>query len=739
MMIADTDLPARLSAPEAVVWQLVVWPQPLREEVLLGLLRQWATQHDALPLVLEARSDVTGVEYLVGCQARYAAVVKRSIEQLVVGSVVLGHDPAKRRPVQTVRRVRLSSTLRPLEPVSRIASSRAILSALTAVQRGEQLVIQVVLGAGRRPALPPARSARDGQSIVSKLLYGVQIEARPDVRQALIRKLGTHGFATTIRLGTQAGTDVRRKHLLLGLASAVRTVESAGVHLKLVPDNPVRVNTPRVSRSLWTPTQHLNVLEVNHLLAWPVTDRDTDAPLPGQPPKHPKPLPPTASVLSGQRIVATANAPGSTGTIGYNILDALRHTWAIGPSGTGKSTLLLNLIVQDLEAGRPLVVIEPKDLIADVLQRIPANRVNDVVLLDPLDTQAVVGINPLARAPGDDRTPELVADSLFGTFAALYGESLGPRSADILRNCLQILASRDDASLAMVPLLLTNPAFRRSLTGSAMRDDPFSAGPFWAWFDSLSPEAVATVTAPLANKLRPLLTRQLRAVLAQRTPRFNIRQVLSGENKVLLAPLQPGVLGKESAQLLGAILVSELWQAIRERASVPEPARVPVICYIDECQEYLKMPTDIGEALAQARSLRAGFVLAHQYQKQLPAAMLDAFRNNCRSIVAFQLAAGDAKDMAAGQSLLAPEDFSALPAYGIYSRLIRDNSVQPWVSGTTLAPAPVTSHPDRIRQLSRQQFGQPLGDIEAGFAALLTKHGTDRATGAPQSRKARQL
>ena len=158
--------------------------------------------------------------------------------------------------------------------------------------------------------------------------------------------------------------------------------------------------------------------------------------------------------------MATASAPGVEGSLAYNVTDALRHTWILGPSGTGKSTLLLNLILQDLEADRPIVVIEPKDLIADLLARVPEKRKGDIVVLDPFD-EAPVGINPLDAAHRHGRSPEVVADSLFGTFKAIWGDSLGPRSADILRNCLDLLARRNDASLVMLPLLLTNPGFRR--------------------------------------------------------------------------------------------------------------------------------------------------------------------------------------------------------------------------------------------------------------------------------------
>ena len=675
---------------------------------------------------------MTGVEYLVGSQLRHATAVRRSIEQMVSGSVVTSFDPADRPNLTIARRLRLSSTARVIEPDNAIGSTRSILSALTAVKKNERLVIQAILGPRHQPALPPPEPKVDHQSVVSKLTYGLLPDRRPDARQALARKLGQHGFDVVLRVGVHALSDERRRALLLGLVAALNTVETAGVHLRLAPDKPGRVNNPRSSWSLFMPSQHLSVPEVSHLLAWPISDHDE--PFPGQPPQHPKPIRPTAALQSGERIVAMANAPGAQGPITYGVTDAMRATWVTGPPGVGKSSLFENLIVQDLQAGRPVVVIEPKDLVADLLERIPENRMDDVVVLDPLDS-APVGINPLDGKHRGGRTPQVVADSLFSMFRSIYGDSLGHRSADILRNSLQVLARRDDASLVMLPLLLSNPGFRRSLTQAAIREDPYAAGPFWQWYDGLSPEAVASITAPLSNKLRPLMTKQLRAVLAQRNPKFNIRQVLN-EGKVLFVPLQKGVIGPEAAQLLSAAVLYELYQAILERVGMPEHSRIPVMVYVDEVQEFLRFSDDLSESLAVVRSLKCAYHLAHQHEAQLPKPMLEAFRNTIRNRICFQLQPGDAKNAATGQSVLTPEDFNQLPAFHIYANLMRDNSIQPWVSGVTLPPPPKTSDPEEVRRRSRERYGQPLDDIEAGFAELLDSTSDQPMTGRRKRRQA---
>lgn len=729
-----TDSRDATASAGSLVWQQLFWPQPFTEATALGLLRHWAAQSHAPQLILEARTDVTGVEYLIGSQLRHAAAVRRAVEQLVDGAIVTTSDAGDREGVTTARRIQLSTNARQLEPADVVASHRSILHALTAVGKNERLTIQVVLGPRQHPKGVPAETRRNNQLVVSKLLHGVLSDNRPGARQALAHKLGQHAFSAAVRLGVEAPTAERRKSLLLGLAAAMGTAESSDVRVTLRPERAHRMNTPRASWSVFTPSQRLTITEVARLSGWPIADHDEH--FPGQPPLHPRPVRPSAALQSGQRVVARASAPGAGSTIGHDTTDALRHTWVIGPNGVGKSTLLLNLILQDLEADRPIVVIEPKDLIADLLARIPEKRRDDIVVLDPFDNTPV-GINPLDAKHRHGRSPEVVADSLFGTFKAIWGDSLGPRSADILRNCLDLLARRDDASLVMLPLLLTNRGFRRRLTRNIMERDPFAAGPFWSWFDSLSPEATATTIAPLSNKLRPLLSKPLRDVLAQQHPRFNVRQVLR-EKKVLLVPLQKGVIGPENAQLLGALVVAELWQAIRERAGTPEGRRDPVMVYIDEVQDYLRLPTDLGDALATARSLGAGFHLAHQYEKQLPPSMLDAFRNNARSRICFQLQAGDAKEMTAGQSALSIEDFTRLPAHHVYASLVRDNAVQPWASGVTKPAPEPTSDPADIRRRSRQRYGQSVAEIETSFATLIENAASADSSediGAPRRRR----
>ncbi len=709
--------------PESLVWMQVWFPRPFSDDAAHGLLRYLAALEHQPQIILEARArierDKPGVtiEHLIGTKLKYSERIKQAIESLVPGSMVVMLGDPKRTPTTVARRVKMSTTTQLLEPVSPLASVKAIRHALTAVTGRETLVLQVILGPRHRPQLPPVEPTRDDQSLMSKVVFGLQPETRTEVKKSVSIKQAQHGFSAVIRIGVSAFGEQRRKSLLLGLASALGTVNTPGVHLRLGGENVKRLNAPRATWPLWPlvgGVNHLAVTEAVRLIGWPVSDKEEA--FPGQGSLHPKKVRPTPALLNGSRIIAKANAPGVEGHLSYNVDDAMKHTWVLGPSGTGKSTLLLNLIVGDLEAGRPVVVIEPKDLITDLLSRIPEARKRDIVILDPLDDYPV-SINPLDRLQSGTE-PEVVADQFFHVFHKLYGESLGRRSGDILRESLKAIALRKDPSLIMLPIILTEKKFRDPLVQKAVDRDPFAAGTFWDWYRGLSPEGIMNNIAPLSNKVRPFLDRYLRGVLAQQHARFNVRQVLE-QNKVLLVQLQPGVVGPERAQLMAAMILSELWNSIQERAAIPESQRDDLMIYVDEVQSFLNLPVNLDDALATARSLRAGFHFAHQYESQLPAPMLKAFKNNARNKIAFQLGADDADDMAKGQSVLSKEDFFLQPAHHIYANLVRHNSVQPWTSGETLPPPPKTSDPNEIRQLSREQYGRPRDEIEAEFRELL--------------------
>lgn len=693
---------------DAFVWQQLHWQRPVTAYGVTELLRLWASDPRQPLLVLEARSSGRGVQFFLGVSRDSLSYLRHQLRHVIRGTQltdpIQGHRPA----LSASGTLRLSRSQRPLSTTDPEAIVRAILAALVRVHKGEEIALQIVLGPRRI-----AQVVSNTSSVANELPFLLTLPTPQDgeARSALRDKRSEPAFRATIRVGATAATRPRRRALLAGLLNALRMAQSPGVSIRLLPDLPSRLHR---GSSPWRWPLTLNVAELTGLLGWPVGETD----LPGVPALHPVLLPPesTASRRAPERVVALSTAPGQERPIGPSVAASLHHTWVVGPTGSGKSTLLANLIVQDIKAGRSVVVIEPKgDLVDDVLARIPKSREADVVVLDPTDP-APVGCNPLAgRASAEVR-----ADALLSVFRSLFADSWGPRTQDIVHACLLTLARHDEASLPMVPLLLTNSIFRKPVTRKVAAADPIALGPFWAWYEALSDAERGAAIAPVMNKLRAfLLDPRIRGVLGQTNPRFDMAQVFS-DRKILLVPLRRGTLGQTSAQLLGSLIVAQLWQASQARAGLPASRRAPVMVYIDEVQDYLHLPTELADSLAQARGLGVGFTLAHQYLGQLPRELRAGLLSNVRSRVCFQLGHDDAAVMAKGHPELAADDFGALEAFRVYASLLAHGRGSRYVSGRTLPLDPATSDPQAIHRLSSEGYGTPRGDIERTITDLAT-------------------
>lgn len=706
------------ASSRTLAWRELHWRRPLDPLAVLSCLRQWAADQRSPRVMLEARATPGRVRYLVGSHP--SALHDVLVPLRLIGATAIKVDGV-REPVTAAGHLRASTRHRPLRSDQPDGVVRAILGALTDVRKDEVSVLQIVLGPRRIPLAVPNQSPSSVIAPWWQVAWrgdGGQIDG--EKRSALRTKVGDHGFAATMRLGVCAASADRRRRLILGILAAIRTSEASGVQLRLVHDRASHVND--ASPPCRWPLR-LGVAELTALTGWPLGDDD----LPGQPAAHPRLLPPAPGTTGKTRIIGDATASTAGVHLALPASQALHHLHVIGPTGAGKSTMLASLICQDIAAGHGVIVIEPKgDLVDDVLGQIPEHRIDDVVILDPSDP-APVGLNPL---DGRGRRPELVADSVLAIFKQLYGAAIGPRSQDILYASLLTLARRPDASLVMLPLLFANPGFRRSLTAGI--DDPLFLDGFWAGFEAWSDAERAAATAPAMNKLRPLLRPGVRGVLGQRQPRFDIARVFT-QQKILLVPLRRGVIGAEAAGLLGSLVMASVWGAIQAQAAVPAQRRRPVMVYVDEVQDYLHLGTDLGDALAQARGYGAGFTLSHQLLDQLPRDMRSAVLANARSRICFQLPPGDAVLLAKGHPELTAADLSALGQYEIYASLFAHGRVQPYASGRTLAPPKAIRRPDEVRRRSRDRYGRPLDQIEAGFADLLDT--SDLTQSAPGRRR----
>ncbi|MDP9340537.1 MAG: type IV secretory system conjugative DNA transfer family protein [Actinomycetota bacterium] len=611
---------------------------------------------------------------------------------------------------------------RPLRTDDVGAVAASLLTALQPLRDGEQMALQWTLA--------PTRPER-GRGWLAALIDGTantSEEIDPEARRAAKAKHASPLYQAAGRLGVVAESPARAAELLHRLTAALHAANQPGVNLyrRRIPSSwAARRLRARTLPSGPYPCL-LNARELAGLVAFPIGSRA----LPGLELGGSKQLPPPADLPTTGRVIAISNFPGIERTLAITIADSLVHLHVMAPTGAGKSALLLNLIRQDIAAGYCVIVVDPKgDLIADILRRLPAHRVGDVVVLDPLDEERPVGLNVLA---GAEDGPELVVERLVATFHQLWRDSWGPRTDDILRAGLTTLLHEPSMTLAELPLLLTDPHFRARLVGRL--DDPVALEPFWGWYEGLSDAERAAAIGPVMNKLRAfLLRRRVRNVIGQ-PEGLDLDQVLA-DRLILLVPLPKGLLGEDAAALLGSLVVARLWQAVQRRAGLPAERRHPVFAHIDEVQDFLHLPTSLDDVLAQSRGLGLGLTLSHQHLGQLTTDVRLAVLNNARNRVLFALRSADARVMARE---LAPHiearDLEGLGRFEVVVSLMADGRVVAPATGVTLPPPPETGMAEQALAQSRARFGRDRAEIER---AMRARYG-DRPGAGPVGRARRQ-
>ena len=386
--------------------------------------------------------------------------------------------------------------------------------------------------------------------------------------------------------------------------------------------------------------------------------------------------------------------------VGLRVADARHHVHVIGPTGTGKSTLLANLALGDIAAGRGTVVVDPRgDLIADLLDRIPAERVGDVVVIDPAEGEAPVSLNVLERTG----SPHLVAEHVVGVFARVFAAWWGPRTDDVLRSACLTLLRHEGSTLADVAPLLTEARFRQRFT-TGIADSTLRG--FWQWYEALTDAGRAQAVAPLMNKLRAVMSKPFAVDLfGSARSSFDMGDVLDGG--VLLVRVPKGIVGDDTARLVGSLVVARVWQAALARAEAPERERRDCTLTLDEFQNFLNVPGSVEDVLAEARGYGLGLVLAHQHLAQLPDSLEDAVSANARTKLWFGMSPEDARVLVRHvEPALSAHDLARTGARRVVARLVlRGDDAPPCTVSTRPLPPPTGGRAEAVRAASRERFG----------------------------------
>ncbi len=362
--------------------------------------------------------------------------------------------------------------------------------------------------------------------------------------------------------------------------------------------------------------------------------------------------------------------------------DRMAHLYIVGQTGTGKTTLLQNLIWQDLRRGHGVAFLDPHgDAVEDLVARFPAERRADLVYLNAPDPNLAFGFNPLEAVPLDQRA--LAASGIIEAFRNVWGTTWGPRLEHILRNALLALLDQPEATLADIPRLFNDKEYREQaltrLTHPATRDfwlKEFAAYPYRYRIEAL---------APVQNKLGAFLAQPpLYRILTRPHAGYRLRDLMDG-GKVLLVNLSKGKIGGDGAGLLGSLIVSRLGLTGVSRTDMPESQRRPFFVYLDEFHTFTTL--SIAGMLSELRKYRIGLVLAHQFMAQLEEEVKHAVLGNVGTLVCFRIGPEDA--LVLGRRF-EPEfeglDLTGLPNYDCYVRLlVHGEPVRPF-SARTLEP-----------------------------------------------------
>ncbi len=398
---------------------------------------------------------------------------------------------------------------------------------------------------------------------------------------------------------------------------------------------------------------------------------------------------------------------------GIKLEDRRRHFYVIGKTGMGKTTLLENMAVQDIEAGRGIGIIDPHGEFAQkILKYIPKERIDDVIYFDPSDIDHPIAFNVMEKV--DPSLRSIVASGLVSVFKKIWWESWGPRLEYLLRNAILALLEVEGSTLLSIMRLLADKEYRKEVIEQVK--DPviktFWKEEFARYHSQFQTEAVA----PIQNKVGQYVTSPLiRNIVGQKRTSIDLRKVMD-ERKILIVNLSKGKIGEDNSTLLGALLITKLQLAAMSRVSLEEEKREDFFLYVDEFQNFAT--ESFATILSEARKYRLNLILSHQYISQLPEVVRDAVFGNVGSLVAFRVGASDAEFLEKEFYPLSIEDLCNLPKYHICVKMMIDGvTSNPFIAKTLPPlPEPEVFYLDEIIENSRKKYSQKREEVEAEIA-----------------------
>lgn len=401
--------------------------------------------------------------------------------------------------------------------------------------------------------------------------------------------------------------------------------------------------------------------------------------------------------------------------------DRRRHMYFIGKTGMGKSTVMENMIVNDIRSGQGVAVVDPHgDLAEKTMKYIPSDRVKDIVYFNPSDTQYPIAFNVVEQV--DPSVRHLVASGLVGVFKKLWADSWGPRLEYILRNAILAILDYPDCTLLGVIRMLSDKPFRKKIISNVQ--DPvvkaFWEKEFAGYADKFASEAVS----PIQNKVGQFLSSSLiRNIVGQKKSAIDMRDIMDS-GKILIMNLSKGHIGEDNSALLGAMMITKIQLAAMSRVNIPEQERKDFYLYIDEFQNF--STESFATILSEARKYRLNLIMAHQYIEQLSEDVASAVFGNVGTLICFRVGATDAEELV---KEFAPtfmeEDILNIPKYEFYLKLMIDGVASEPFSARGLPPLTeeeVTGNFDKCIEYTRANYAKEKSLVEDD---IMKTHFTD--------------
>lgn len=404
--------------------------------------------------------------------------------------------------------------------------------------------------------------------------------------------------------------------------------------------------------------------------------------------------------------------------------DRRRHMYLIGKTGMGKSTILENMIVDDIRAGHGVAVVDPHgDLAEKIIEYIPDERINDVVYFNPADINFPIAFNVVEQV--EPHLRHLVASGLIGVFQKLWADSWGPRLEYILRNAILAILDFPGSTLLGVVRMLSDKNYRKRVVAN-IKDPVVKA--FWEKeFSSYADKFASEAVSPIQNKVGQFLSNSLmRNIVGQVKSAINIREVMD-EGKILIMNLSKGRIGEDNSALLGAMMITKIQLAAMSRVDVPEKERRDFYLYIDEFQNF---STDsFANILSEARKYRLNLILAHQYIEQLTEKVKPAVFGNVGTMVVFRVGAADAEELVKEFTpTFTEEDLVNLPKYEMYLKLMIDGIASSPFSAAGLPPLrdeEKTGNVEKVITYSREKYASDRETVEQKIMSWHENYGEE--------------